>query len=108
MHVDNYPTIFETSVRKFHSLITSHVKHFEQALFMASILAVSTNSKYEVCLKSNGTVTLHKKLLSQRKSIAFYDVTMFYGFKNQISAFCDNYILFSTFFCKGIFFVTIL
>ena len=35
---------------------------------------------------------LYKQLLSQRKkSNAFYDVTMSYGFENQISAFCDNY-----------------
>ena len=33
---------------------------------------------------------------------------MSYGFENQISAFCDNYILFCTFFCQGTFFVTVL
>ena len=40
--------------------------------------------------------------------MAFYDVTMSYGFKNQISGFCDNYILFCKFCCQGTFFVTIL
>ena len=29
---------------------------------------------------------------------------MSYGFENQISAFCDYYILFCTFFCQGTFF----
>ena len=33
---------------------------------------------------------------------------MSYGFKNQISEFCDSYILFCTFFCHGTFFVTVL
>ena len=33
---------------------------------------------------------------------------MCYGFENQISAFCDNYILFCTFFCQSSFFVTVL
>jgi len=51
---------------------------------------------------------LHEKLLSLKKSIAFYDVTMFFGFENQISIFCDNYILFCTFFCQGTFFATVL
>ena len=31
-----------------------------------------------------------------------------YGFVNQISSFCDYYILFCTFFCQGTFFVTVL
>ena len=31
-----------------------------------------------------------------------------YGFENQISAFCDNYILFCMFFCQDTFFETIL
>jgi len=35
-----------------------------------------------------------KNFYLREKSIDFYDVTMSYGFKNQISAFCDNYILF--------------
>ena len=33
---------------------------------------------------------------------------MSYSFENQISAFCDDYILFCTFFCHGTFFVTVL
>ena len=33
---------------------------------------------------------------------------MSYGFENQISAFCNNYILFCTFFCQGTFLVTVL
>ena len=45
---------------------------------------------------------------SREKSIASYDVTMSPGFENQISAFCDNYILFYTFFCQGTFYVTVL
>ena len=31
---------------------------------------------------------------------------MSYGFENQILTFCDNCILFCTFFCQGTFFVT--
>ena len=30
------------------------------------------------------------------------------SFENQVSAFCDNYILFSMFFCQGTFFVIVL
>ena len=41
------------------------------------------------------------KVYRREKSIAFYNVTMSYGFENQISAFCDNHILFCTFFCQG-------
>ena len=43
----------------------------------------------------------------REKSIAFYDVTMSFGFENQISAFYDNYIFFCTFFCQGTFYVTV-
>jgi len=48
-----------------------------------------------------------KNFYRREKSIVFYDVTMSYGFENQISTFCDNYILFCTFFCQGTFFVTV-
>ena len=64
---------------------------------------------YEVCLKSNRTVhAAWTTFIAAKKSIAFYDVTMSYGFKKQISAFCNNYILFCTFFCQGTSFVTVL
>ena len=63
---------------------------------------------YEVCLKSNDTVHAARTICRREKSIAFYDITMSYGFENQISAFCDNYILFCTCFCQGTFFVTVL
>ena len=33
---------------------------------------------------------------------------MSYGFESQISAFCDYYILFCTFFCQGTFLLTVL
>ena len=46
--------------------------------------------------------------LLQRKKHCFLGyATMSYGFENQISAFCDCYILFCTFFCQGTFFVTV-
>jgi len=49
-----------------------------------------------------------KNFYRREESIAFCDVTMSYGFENQISAFGDNYIIFCTFFCQGTFFVTVL
>ena len=61
--------------------------------------------------KVTGLCTLHEQLLSQRKSIAFCDVTMSYNFKNQISAFfldVTTTFFFSIFFCQDTFFVTIL
>jgi len=61
-----------------------------------------------MCLKSNGLCTLHENFYCREKSIAFYDIIMSYGFENQISAFCDNYVLFCTFFFQGTFFVTVL
>jgi len=61
-----------------------------------------------VSLKSNGTVhAARKTFITEKKSIAFCDVTMSFRFENQISAFCNNYILFCTFFL-GTFFVTVL
>ena len=64
---------------------------------------------YEVYLKSNRTVhAARTTFIAEKKSIAFYDVKMSYGFENQISAFCGNYILFCTFFCQGTFVVTVL
>ena len=66
-------------------------------------------SEYEVCLKSNGTAhAAQTTFIAEKKSIAIYDVTMSYGFENQISTFCNNYILFCTFFCQGTFSVTVL
>jgi len=61
-------------------------------------------------LKRNGTEhAAQRTFITEKKaSIAIYDVTMSYGFENQISAFCNNYILFCTFFCHGTFFVTVL
>ena len=58
--------------------------------------------KYWVCARCTNN------FYRREKSIAFYHVTMSYGFNYQISAFCDDYILFCTFFCQGTFFVTIL
>jgi len=64
---------------------------------------------YEVRLKSNETLhAAQTNFYRREKSIAFYDVTMSYSFENQISAICDNYIVFCTFFCQGTFFVTVL
>ena len=66
---------------------------------------------YEESLKSNGIVQCARctnNFYRREKSIAFFDVTMPYGFENQISSFCDYYILFCTFFCQGTFFVTVL
>jgi len=48
-----------------------------------------------------------QKTFIAEKRIVFYDATMSYGFENQIAAFCENYILFCTFFCQGTFFVTV-
>jgi len=54
-------------------------------------------------LKSNGTVyAARKTFIAEKKSIAFYDVTMSYDFENQISAFCDNYVLFARFSVKAL------
>ena len=60
-------------------------------------------SEYEVCLKSNGTAhAARTTFIAEKKSIAFYDVTMSYGFENQISTFCNNYTLFCMFFFKAL------
>ena len=46
---------------------------------------------YEVCLKSNETVhAARTTFITEKKGIAFYEITMSYDFENQISAFCDN------------------
>ena len=44
--------------------------------------------------KQRGCARYANSFYRREKSIAFYDVTISYGFENQISAFCDNYILF--------------
>ena len=83
------------------------------ATWVSNLLFISklhTDCNYEVCLKSKGTVQCARytnNFYRKEKSIAFHDVTMSYGFENQISAFCGN-ILFCTFFCQGTFFVTAL
>jgi len=58
---------------------------------------------YEVCLKRiRYCAHCMKNFYCREKSIAFYDVTMSYDFENQISAFCDNYILFARFSVKAL------
>jgi len=48
-----------------------------------------------MCLKSNGTVhAAWKTFIAEKKALL---PIMSYGFENQISAFCDNYIFFACF-----------
>ena len=53
---------------------------------------------YKVCLRSIGTVhTAQTTFIAEKKSIAFYDVTMSYGFENQISASVTTTFFFARF-----------
>ena len=72
---------------------------WKSTLSILVVMFVYPNLNTTRCVwKVTGLCTLHEQLLSQKKSIAFYDVTMSYAFKNQISAFCDNCIPFKSFF----------
>ena len=89
--------------KKSHFHATFHICLCQNNVNMSMYFNVNTRCVWKVidcaCYTNN--------FYCKEKSIALYDVTMSYGFKNQISAFCD-YILFCTFFCQGTFFVTVL
>jgi len=93
------------SISQFVLVIVKNMLHHD-----LSSVPLDPLCKYEVCLKSNETMQCARctKNFYRRESNVFYDVTMSYGFENQISTFCDNCILFCTFFCQGTFFVTVL
>ena len=83
-------------------LIDLNVINLKQPIRERTFL-LDVSRHYEVCLKSNCTNNFYHR----EKSIAFYNVTMSYGFENQISAFCDNYIFLYVFLSRH-FFVTVL